>query len=75
MPVLKQDKKSVRICGDYKLTANCASCLEHYPLPKVDDLFSTLAGSTLFTKLDMSQAYLQLVLDDQLKELLTINTH
>ena len=31
--------------------------MEHYPLPKVQDLFSTLAGGTLFTMLDMSQAY------------------
>ena len=42
--VLKQDKTSVRICGDYKLTANKASHLEHYPLPKVNNLFTTLAG-------------------------------
>ena len=75
VPVLKQDKKTVRICGDYKLTANRASRMEHYPLPKVDDLFATLAGGVLFTKLDMSQAYLQLAVDDQSKELLTINTH
>ena len=67
IPMLKQDKTSVRICGDYKLTANKASHLEHYPLPKVDDLFATLAGSILFTKLDMSQAYLQLAVDDQAK--------
>ena len=75
VPVLKQDKTSVRICGDYKLTANRASHLEHYPLPKVDDLFTALTGGTMFTKLDMNQAYLQLTLDDQSKELLTINTH
>ena len=75
MPVLKQDKQSVRICGDYKLTANRASRVEHYPLPKVDDLFATLGGGTLFTKLDMSQAYLQVLVDDQSRELLTINTH
>ena len=50
---------------DYKLTANRASRMEHYPLPKVEDLFSTLAGGTLFTKLDMSQTYLQLLVDDQ----------
>ena len=57
VPVLKQDKRTVRICGDYKLTANHVSRLEHYPLPKVDDLFTTLAGGILLTKLDMSQAY------------------
>ena len=60
VPVLKPDRKSIRICGDYKLTANKASRLEQYPLPKVEDLFSTLAGGITFTKLDMSQAYQQM---------------
>ena len=73
VPVLKQNKKTVRICGDYKLRANRTTRLKHYPLPKVDDLFTTLAGGTLFTKLDMNQAYLQLLLDDQSKELATDN--
>ena len=75
VPVLKHDKQTVRMCGDYKLTANRASRMEHYPLPKVKDLFSTLVGGTLFTKLDMSQACLQLLVDDQSKEVLTVNTH
>lgn len=75
VPVLKPDRKSIRICGDYKLTANKASRLEQYPIPKVEDLFSTLAGGITFTKLDMSQAYQQLLLDDSSKEVVTINTH
>ena len=84
MPVLKQDKKSVRICGNYKLTANKASRVKHYPLPKVDDLFATLVWLCLVYKdgyepslfaTHLSRAYLQLTLDDQAKELLTINTH
>ncbi|CAI5657334.1 unnamed protein product [Oreochromis niloticus] len=41
--VLKEDG-GVRICGDYKLTVNQASQLDAYPLPRVDDLFATLAG-------------------------------
>ena len=57
------------------MTANKASRLELYPLPKVADLFSMLAGGITFTKLDMSQAYQQLVLDDDSKEIVTINTH
>ncbi|XP_061883310.1 uncharacterized protein K02A2.6-like isoform X1 [Entelurus aequoreus] len=74
VPVLKEDK-TARICGDYKVTVNQVSKLEEYPLPRIDDLFATLAGGKLFTKLDMSQAYQQLLLDEDSKEYVTINTH
>ena len=72
---LKHDRKSIRICGDYKLTANKAARVNQYPIPKIDELLSTLAGGTAFTHLDMSQAYQQLELDDQSKEMVAINTH
>ena len=58
VPILKSDKKSVRICGDYNLTVNQVSHLENYSLPRIKDLFTTLDSGTFFTKLDMSQAYL-----------------
>ena len=48
---------------------------ESYPLPKIEDLFAALEGGTRFTKLDLSQAYLQLPLEDASKQFLTINTH
>ena len=52
LPVLKPDRKSIRICDDYKQTANRASKLEQYPIPKVEDLFSMLAGGiTYFHKI------------------------
>jgi len=62
VPVLKSDKKSLRLCGDFKQTVNRASKLDKYPIPKIEDLFARLAGGKAFTKLDMSQAYQQLVL-------------
>ena len=74
VPVLKQDK-SIRICGDYKLTVNKAAKIDSYPIPKLEDLFSKLGGSTTFTKLDMSQAYAQLLLDEKSKPYTVINTH
>ena len=74
VPVLKSDKKTVRICGDFKLTVNQASKLDHYPIPKIEDLFAQLAGGKSFTKLDLSQAYQQLVLEEESKDLTTINT-
>ena len=75
VPVMKSDKESVRICGDYKLTVNVASKLEQYPIPRVEDLFATVAGGKFFTKLDMSHAYQQIELDDASKQYVVINTH
>ena len=55
--VVKQDKVSVSICGDSKLTINQASKLDCYPIPKIEDLFPKLACGKQFTHLDLSQAY------------------
>lgn len=60
--VLKDDK-SVRLCGDYRVTVNPHLKIDHYPLPLPEDIFATLAGGTVFTVLDLSKAYLQLELD------------
>lgn len=75
VPVLKPDKKSVRICGDFKLTINQASRLDRYPIPKVEDLLTSLAGGQSFTKLDLSQAYLQIKLKEEARKYVVINTH
>ena len=75
VPVMKADKKSVRICGDYKVTVNRAAKVDRYPIPKIEDLFASLAQGEKFTKLDMSQAYQQLVLDEESRKYVVINTH
>jgi len=67
--------KSIRICGDYKRTVNQHLDDEVYPLPTANDIFSTLAGGTVFTKLDLSNAYQQIALSEEAKQLMTINTH
>ena len=72
--VLKQDKQSVRICGDFKQTINPIAKLDHYPIPRVEDLFAKLSGGKSFTKLDLSQAYLQVPLDEESKKLVVVNT-
>jgi len=45
------------------------------PLPRIEELFSSLAGGKSFSKLDLSHAYLQIELDDASKEYVTVNTH
>ena len=65
----------IRICGDYKLTVNKVAPLDNYPVPSVTDQLATLNGGVVFSKLDLSQAYQQLPLEEGTRELLTISTH
>ena len=67
---------SIRICGDYKLTAcvNRAAKTDTFPLPRIEDLFASLAGGQMFSKLDLAHAYQQLQLDEESKKLVVINT-
>ena len=48
--------------------------VDSYPLPRVEELFASLSGGKYFTKLDMSQAYLQVALEE-VKTICDINTH
>uniref|UniRef100_A0A5S6QBH7 CCHC-type domain-containing protein n=1 Tax=Trichuris muris TaxID=70415 RepID=A0A5S6QBH7_TRIMR len=73
VPVLKRNGE-LRICGDYRSTVNLATKKDSYPLSTVTELLATLAGGVLFSKLDLSQAYQQLKVDEQTAELLTLNT-
>ena len=73
VPVLKANG-SMRICGDYRLTVNQAAQKESYPLPRIEDLLSNLAGGDTFTKLDLSNAYQQVALDEESRKYVVINT-
>ena len=65
----------LRLCGDYKVTVNRVAKAESYPIPRFEDLLAALPKASYFSKLDLSQAYQQLVVDEATQELLTINTH
>ncbi|UYV79912.1 hypothetical protein LAZ67_18001028, partial [Cordylochernes scorpioides] len=73
VPVLKKDG-SLRICGDFRCTANKAIELDKYPLPSIDEIISKLSGNTVFSSLDLSRAYLQVRLSEEAKRVVNINT-
>ena len=74
VPVVKPDK-SIRICGDYKVTVNSVLEVDQHPLPNPEQLIVKLSEGEKFTKLDLSQAYQQILLDEDSREYVTINTH
>ena len=76
-PVVSVPKKdgTLRVCGDYKMTVNRCADVDQYPLPNAEDLFATLSGGKIFSKIDLSHAYQQVELDDNSQKYLTINTH
>ncbi|KAL5506337.1 hypothetical protein EMCRGX_G007955 [Ephydatia muelleri] len=74
VPILKRDG-SLRICGEYKLTVNKAAIVDKYPLPRIEDILSSLGNARVFSKLDLANAYLQLPLEEESKEYITISTH
>nr|XP_061795480.1 uncharacterized protein K02A2.6-like [Nerophis lumbriciformis] len=76
-PIVPVPKKNggIRTCGDFKVTLNPVLCVEQYPLPLIDDLFAGLSGGQKFSKIDLNQAYLQMHVDEESREWLTINTH
>ena len=74
VPVPKKDG-TIRVCGDFKVTINPMLQVDQYPLPNPNELMASLAGGKHFTKLDLTAAYQQMLLDDESTKLVTLNTH
>jgi len=54
---------------------NQAAKVESYPLPRIEDLLTSLAGGISFSKLYFAHAYQQAVLEEESRKYVTINTH
>nr|GFC50889.1 putative reverse transcriptase domain-containing protein [Tanacetum cinerariifolium] len=60
-PVLfvKKKDRSFRMCIDYR-ELNKLTVKNWYPLPRIDDLFDQLQGSSVYSKIDLRSGYHQL---------------
>ena len=75
MVLVPKKDGSLRVCGDYKMTENQRANVDQYPLPNTEDLFATLTGGQVFSKIDLSHTYQQVELYEDSQKELTINTH
>ncbi|XP_055688256.1 uncharacterized protein K02A2.6-like [Lutzomyia longipalpis] len=73
--VARKANGSVRICGDYSTGLNDLLVSNMYPIPTPDDIFQKLASGKIFSNIDLSDAYLQIPVDEDAQKLLTIHTH
>lgn len=74
VPVVKKDG-NIRLCADYRVTVNKHLDKVTYPLPLADEIFSKLNGGESFSKIDLSNAYNQLCVDEEASKILTWSTH
>ncbi|XP_055922700.1 uncharacterized protein K02A2.6-like [Eupeodes corollae] len=72
--IVEKANGGIRICGDFKTTVNPQIVCNRHPLPRPRDLFHKLRGGKVFSKIDLSEAYLQIELDESSRDYVVINT-
>ena len=72
---VKKKNNKIRVCADFSIGLN--ECLrDHtYPLPTPEEIFSKLNGGKVFSKIDLSEAYLLVKIEEECTKYLTIHTH
>ncbi|XP_055613639.1 uncharacterized protein K02A2.6-like [Uranotaenia lowii] len=73
--VVRKPNGTVRICADFSTGLNSVLEANQNPLPLPEDIFTSMSGCRFFTHIDLSDAYLQVQVDENSQHLLTINTH
>ena len=73
VPVLRANGR-IRICGDYKLTVNKVVLADKHPIPNIEDLYAKFAGGKLYSRIDLRNAYEQILLSEESQKLTTVTT-
>ena len=72
--IIRKPDGDVRICVDYKMAVNPQIYSDSFPIPDIETAFSEMAGMTHFAKIDLTNAYNQIELDETSKDVTTMNT-
>lgn len=65
---------SAKLYGDYNSTIKTEAKLGNYTISNTEDLLASLHSGLKFVKLDLKQAYLQLLSHEKSQEYLMLNT-
>ena len=71
---VKRKNNKIRACADF--SSGLHDCLEtyYYSQPSLENIFAKLSSNKIFSKLDLSDAYLQIPIDIECSKYLTIKT-
>ncbi|XP_055915493.1 uncharacterized protein K02A2.6-like [Eupeodes corollae] len=72
---IRKTNNQIRLCGDYKVTINPCLIVDEHPLPTIEELFASISGGNKFSKIDLTKAYLQLEVNEECRDYLTLSTH
>ena len=62
------------MCSDLR-EPNKAKVTDSYPIPHMKELFSELRGATMFSTIDLANAYYQVPLHEESRDLTAFITH
>ncbi|XP_024870004.1 uncharacterized protein K02A2.6-like [Temnothorax curvispinosus] len=72
--IAKKQNGKIRLCGDYSTGINSVLISNSHSLPTVDNINAKLNGNRYFSVLDLSDAFFQLEIDKDHREITTIVT-
>ena len=71
---IRKKSKENRVWADFSTRLSAALKDYHYPLPSSEEVFNKLNGGNVFSKIDLSSAYLQIPVEENSSKELCINT-
>ena len=69
-----RESEKLRLCVHLKMNINGKVMDENYPIPDPETIFHNLHGASYFGKIGLSDAYYQIELDENVKDVCAINT-
>ena len=69
----KTGGKGIRLCVDLRALNECI-LIERHPLPRINEMFSTMGEASVFSVLDLSMAYHQIELHPDFHRLIAFTT-